>query len=515
MHQFLLLVVDLILVLAASVAALALSDNFVVSMERLAEVAPYLLCTLAAALVAMPAFGTNRSIWRFSTMTDYLRILAATIATIACAVVLGFAFNRMNGIGRALPPLQGLTMLFVLVGARISARLRLTLAEPPARSRGVAHRERKSILVVGVGDLAILYSRSASRHAQDRIDIAGYLGEDEAQVGRRLLRHPILATVEQVAEAIRTLEVHGVFVDSVVVATEFERLSPQAQSALIELEAASNVRLEFLMEQLGLGPSRGDVIAAALADEPEQRAAFSFDAEELDAAMRRPYWRVKRAIDIVGALVLLAALAPAAAIAAVVTLLDVGRPVTFWQQRPGRNGRPFKLYKFRTMAAAHDAKGRRVPDELRVSNIGRMSRRLRFDELPQLLHILAGEMSFVGPRPLLPIDQPAAFAARLVVRPGLTGWAQVNGGRVISPADKAALDIWYVRNASLALDMEIVLRTVVLVAMGERVDLGAIHRAWRELQQAGICRIGDHAIESPARSRLLGGAAQRGAVHGV
>jgi hypothetical protein len=98
-------------------------------------------------------------------------------------------------------------------------------------------------------------------------------------------------------------------------------------------------------------------------------------------------------------------------------------------------------------------------------------------------------MSFVGPRPLLPADQPAAYAARLLVRPGLTGWAQVKGGREISAADKAALDVWYVRNASLALDLKILAHTVTMVIFGEKVDRAAIQHAWHELRQAGICKV--------------------------
>ncbi|MGH8323716.1 MAG: sugar transferase, partial [Steroidobacteraceae bacterium] len=98
-----------------------------------------------------------------------------------------------------------------------------------------------------------------------------------------------------------------------------------------------------------------------------------------------------------------------------------------------------------------------------------------------------GEMSFLGPRPLLPVDQPAAYAARLLVKPGLTGWAQVKGGREISAADKAALDVWYVRNASLALDLKILAHTVAMVIFGEKVDTAAIQLAWQQLQEARIC----------------------------
>ena len=96
-------------------------------------------------------------------------------------------------------------------------------------------------------------------------------------------------------------------------------------------------------------------------------------------------------------------------------------------------------------------------------------------------------MSFIGPRPLLPADQAAAYAARLLVRPGLTGWAQVKAGRDVSAANKAALDVWYVRNASLALDLAILAQTVRMLIVGERVSASAIRQAWRDLQRAGIC----------------------------
>src|SRR5262249_3669200 len=137
-------------------------------------------------------------------------------------------------------------------------------------------------------------------------------------------------------------------------------------------------------------------------------------------------------------------------------------------------GRPFRLYKFRTMRAAHDSEGLRLSDSERVSKVGNALRRLRFDELPQLYNILRGEMSFVGPRPLLPRDQSAATRARLLVRPGLSGWAQVVGGRNITPVEKAALDVWYVCHASLVLDIEIVLRTIPLIFGGEHVYFASI-----------------------------------------
>lgn len=386
MRQAILLLIDLLLISFAAVLALVLGDNFEISEAKFADLAPYLVADAAAVI---PAFGTNRSVWRFTTMADYLRILAATVAMVAGAVALGFAFNRMDRIARALPILQGLLILFALVGVRILMRLR--------------HAARKR-----------------------RVQLA----------------------------------------------------APKGTADWAESDSSS----------AGVTDSRGAFSIAAVA-----------------ALTRRRNWRFERAQDLVGALGLLIVLAPLMLFVAILAAIDVGVPVTYGQQRPGLNGRPFKLRKFRTMAAAHDVSGQRVPDDERTSGAGRFLRRTRLDELPQLFNILSGEMSFVGPRPLLPIDQPAAYAARLLVRPGLTGWAQVKGGREISAANKAALDVWYVCNASLALDFEIMLCTISMAIFGERVDAAAIRKAWRELQQAGICTSTEVAGEQSDLVPVMGG----------
>ncbi len=139
------------------------------------------------------------------------------------------------------------------------------------------------------------------------------------------------------------------------------------------------------------------------------------------------------------------------------------------------------------MAPAHDREGHRIADANRLSIVGKFLRSWRLDELPQLVNILAGDMSLVGPRPLLPSDQPGEMVARLLARPGLTGWAQVQGGRNVSPLNKAALDIWYVCNASLRLDLKILVKTVPTVLYGERRNARAIRRAWRDLYAQGVC----------------------------
>lgn len=187
-----------------------------------------------------------------------------------------------------------------------------------------------------------------------------------------------------------------------------------------------------------------------------------------------------RARDILIAAPALCVLAPWLLLAALLVLLFDGRPVFFRQLRSGLHGRQFSVIKFRTMAEARDESGALLPDSQRITALGKWLRATRFDEIPQLWNILVGQMSLVGPRPLLPATIKAAGISgqrRGHVRPGLTGWAQVNGNRLLSDADKIALDNWYVEHRSGALDLNIVCRTITVLLRGERVDHAAIGRA--------------------------------------
>jgi lipopolysaccharide/colanic/teichoic acid biosynthesis glycosyltransferase len=185
-------------------------------------------------------------------------------------------------------------------------------------------------------------------------------------------------------------------------------------------------------------------------------------------APRRP---LKRAFDVAIAALALVALAPVIGVVALAVRLRHGRPILFVQQRPGRDGVPFRLYKFRTMRNTTDPDGRPLPDEQRLTTLGRLLRATSLDELPELVNVLRGEMSIVGPRPLLPEyleHYSPRQARRHEVRPGITGLAQINGRNATTWDDRLSADVWYVDNWSLGLDLRIMLRTVpqVLGASG-------------------------------------------------
>ena len=174
---------------------------------------------------------------------------------------------------------------------------------------------------------------------------------------------------------------------------------------------------------------------------------------------------VKRLLDVAIASAGLVALSPVLAVLAVLVRADLGGDVLFRQRRPGRHGRPFTLYKFRTMRVAASP-GASLDDEDRLTSLGRLLRASSLDELPELWNVLRGDMSIVGPRPLLMEYMPlysADQARRHEVRPGITGWAQVHGRNTVAWADRFALDVWYVDNRSLLLDLRIMARTVATV----------------------------------------------------
>jgi lipopolysaccharide/colanic/teichoic acid biosynthesis glycosyltransferase len=181
-----------------------------------------------------------------------------------------------------------------------------------------------------------------------------------------------------------------------------------------------------------------------------------------------PYFQFKRYIDVFAAVIAIVALLPFLIVACVLVLLDVGSPVLFWQQRMGQGGTSFLLHKFRTLRPPFDWRGQPIPEAQRLSWIGRLLRKIRLDELPQLFNVLVGDMSLIGPRPLLPHDQPANPEGRLSVPPGITGWAQVHGGNLVTAKEKAKLDQWYIRNASPWLDLRIAALTIGFLFTGER-----------------------------------------------
>lgn len=195
----------------------------------------------------------------------------------------------------------------------------------------------------------------------------------------------------------------------------------------------------------------------------------------------------KRCFDLLLAVPACVLLSPVYLIIVAVIRCTIGKPVLFRQNRPGKHGKPFKIYKYRTMTDARDSQGNLLPDAERLTDFGGFLRATSLDELPELINIIKGDMSIVGPRPLLMqyLDRYTPEQARRhEVKPGLTGWAQVNGRNAISWEEKFELDVWYVDNRSFWLDLKIIFLTIV-----------------RVIKREGICQEGQATMEEFMGSR--------------
>lgn len=184
---------------------------------------------------------------------------------------------------------------------------------------------------------------------------------------------------------------------------------------------------------------------------------------------------IKRCLDFLLSLIAIIVLSPVYLIVALLVKTKLGSPILFKQERPGKNEKIFKMYKFRTMTDEKDSNGELLPDEVRLTSFGKFLRSTSLDELPELFNILKGNMSIVGPRPLLVKYLPLYNEEqkhRHDVLPGLTGWAQVNGRNAISWEKKFEYDIWYTQNISFILDVKILLMTVKKVFVKEGISSG-------------------------------------------
>lgn len=187
---------------------------------------------------------------------------------------------------------------------------------------------------------------------------------------------------------------------------------------------------------------------------------------------KRTYFLIKRLFDLLCAILLITILSPLFIFIALIVWITMGYPILFRQLRPGYQGKPFICYKFRTMNDKRDRNGNLLPDELRLTRLGKFLRATSLDELPELFNVLRGEMSLVGPRPLLMqyLDRYTPEQAhRHDVLPGMTGWAQINGRNALTWEEKFRLDVWYVDNWSFWLDLKILAIT-----------------AWKVLKREGI-----------------------------
>ena len=483
-------IMDIVLILIATVAAFLLRQNLNVNWTQFYNLIPYLFITFIVGTVSILAFGGANSMWRYSDSGEYIRVMLVSLVTVVLTLLISFWMFRLVNVSRSLPPLQIVLISLFLISARIWARhqfvanKRTSLNSRPNKRNSVDVASLDPVdleLVLGLNTLTELYIHALAEVPGGEARIAGLLSTNPGSIGRRIGSHAVLGAPVDIARVMRELENHGIVIGRVIVTEDIHALSAEARAELSEIELSGDIKVVHLRDILMVGDGQPAQNMPEMQTDTGGSMMFVGNGQ-VDMALKRPYWAFKRAFDVIVSAILILTLLPLFLVVAALVFVNVGSPILFWQRRPGRFGEPFKVIKFRTMRGTFDRAGDRIPEHLRRSALGNILRSIRLDELPQLVHILRGDMSFIGPRPLLPVDQPPKMAARLMVRPGLTGWAQVHGGNLVTPADKGAMDLWYIANVSLGLEVKIVVLTIKMLIFGQAQNTDMVDIAWLGLE---------------------------------
>lgn len=457
---------DMLLSVAAPLLAFWLRDPGFLSPERIDIALTYTAMSVAWSIAAMFIFQIHRSIGRYLSPAEALYILGFCATIVAGTTVTSFILSRLDTIPRSFPVLHFITMAVAHLLVRAWSHQRNVTRSRRRLSGSVGKRNRNAI-IFGCNRLAWFYIRMLDTFSDGSQKVVALLDDRPNYWGRTLSGRIVAGSHERLPALIDEYAVHGIEIDTLVVASLDESDYESHRADVERLCGELNLQILHLPHALGLREPGALMTAHDAAEAP--------NLPELSG-----YWRVKRWIDFVVAAISCLSLVPIFALVIVAVWYDVGSPVFFWQQRIGQNGEPIYVFKFRTLRAPFDKNGKKLNDAERLSPCGRWIRRTRLDELPQLWNILTGEMSFIGPRPLLKIDHPEDDQLRTLVPPGITGYAQVVGGRLITSEEKSALDDWYVLNASLRVDARLVAKTVRFLILGDRRDEDLIRAAIEE-----------------------------------
>ena len=460
--------IDAALASAAPLIALYVRNGEFAANGDWTVTASYCFLSAIFSLIALQAFRISDSIPRYMSVNDLLGVAKVVLISQLMTTIVLFTMTRLEGIPRSVPTIQA-----VILGAGLIAyRAVLYLSE---KHRGDSARPRRAVsqnvILIGLNELSALVIKFLKTQVPERWRVVALLDEQTRWIGRSVNGVEIFGPPAQLEAVIDEFVTHGVRTDRVVISSVAAGLSQAVLADIQDVCVRRGLHLLFMPDFLPLGSTEYSDLPSHTNHDRSLSSPYP------SGIPISAYFRMKRMIDTFTAAVLIFCLLPLMLIAAVVAVLDVGSPVLFWQQRVGRDGQELQIYKLRTLRPLFDQSGQKRPEDQRLSWIGRLLRDTRIDELPQLLNVLIGDMSLVGPRPLLPHDQPPNSAARLLVRPGLTGWAQVNGGGALSPTEKDSLDLWYIRNASLLLDLRILGMTVLSFLRGDRRSEKALVQA--------------------------------------
>jgi len=440
---------DFVWALICPVLALYVRDGavFFERTELHAAIFQYWVMSGGFTLLALFAFRLHDGMTRNFSIHNVIDIAEAVLFAqlLTCAVL--FAWSRLDGIPRSAPLIHGLLLAAGLIAARIVMRI---IAGGTEATPGYQDRHER-VIVIGANRLGAAFIQLLRAYAPQSTPVIAVLDDDPNLIGRAPAGVEVLGAPHELDAIISEFAIHGIKANRIVIAGEVNFLSAPTLEKIERVCRHHDLTLSYLPQMMGLTERRVTEVASSA-------PAQAFAHRRLPA-----YFAFKRLIDVLASLVLIIVLSPVMLIAAVMVRLDVGSPVIFWQERMGWRQRSFLIYKFRSLRAPFDYDGNPSQDARRPSRVGRFLRATRIDELPQLFNVLFGDMSLIGPRPLLPEDQPSNPSLRLAVRPGITGWAQINGAKLVTKEEKEKLDAWYIENASFRVDLTIAFYTLFVL----------------------------------------------------
>ena len=481
-------------------------DGLIFSSEAFSSTLIYCAASIIFSLITFSAFRTHDGMTRYFSVHDAVDVTKAVAMATFLTYVAVFTLTRLDGVPRSIPIIHALILLTGLIGARISSRL---LEAKRSTNNPRTDLAAQHVLLIGLTRLSQMYIKLIRAYSRGIHRIMAVLDDRPEMIGRAIEGARVIGPPDHLEPIVNEFAEHGIRISHVIVGGDPDMLSPATLPEIRRICEEHEIKLDFVPELVGLQrlqPALDTQIA-------EEEAAEEPPITTPELALSS-YFVTKRYLDLFATAILLGVCAPIWVCIGIATLCDVGTPIFFWQQRLGQGARAFLLHKIRTLKPPFDWRGQKTPESERLSAIGRFIRKYRFDELPQLLNVLVGDMSLIGPRPLLPRDQPADPSVRLSVRPGITGWAQVNGGKLLDPEEKDALDEWYIRNASFRLDIRILFMTLQLVLRGEHLGEAAIADAFAmrrrqiaaQVLERGLVPVparNDVSIGEPATARLM------------
>ncbi len=458
------LVYDLLVALVAPLAAFFMRQPSLFVGQQAAATYLYVLAAFLTTVVVMMVFDFGRGLTRFAEARDLIEILRVSAVATGVTAIFVFTFQRLEDVPRSLPVIHLAVLALLLSLGRAVPTWRHARRH---RARTTALHDPENVLVIGVNALSTFYFRMVDSFAGGRISVVGVLDDAKAFRGRAIAGRRVFGDTASLERLVAEFRVHGVNITKII---DTRDLVDAEADPLLSLCASSGLKYCFLRGELGIDAHFDDAATTPIA--VVERFGHS-------------YLGLKRLMDLAVGVPLLLASLPVIAIVGLALLLDIGWPIFFWQRRVGRGGMPFLIYKLRTFKKPFDRHGNPIAEDQRRSSVGVLLRRFRLDEILQVWNIITGEMSFIGPRPLLPEDQPPNSLHRLKVRPGITGWAQIHGGALVGAIEKGKLDDEYVDKLSLGLDVRILAGTLLIFFAGDRFRARRKRRPYVDPQSSG------------------------------